>query len=295
MTLAAVARELRAAGIEFRYDEPLSAHTTFRVGGPADGYCKPTSIPALIEVVRLCQRGAIPFFLLGAGSNVLFSDEGRRGMVISTRAIREIAVSPTGLDVAAGAPLPNVIAAAEEQGSRSLGFLAGIPGTVGGAAATNAGIPGRAMADVIESVEVIDGANQVVRLGLSECGFGYRTSQIRDRRFVVLSAKLRFDEQIYDPATLLARRRATQPIGQASAGCIFRNPSGESAGALIDRAGLKGFTLGQAQVSEKHANFIVNLGGATSAEICKLIDIVRQKVYNTYQVSLDLEVEVVTG
>ncbi|MCX6093249.1 MAG: UDP-N-acetylmuramate dehydrogenase [Candidatus Bipolaricaulota bacterium] len=295
MTLAAVARDLRAAGIEFRFDEPLAAHTTFRVGGSADGYCEPGSVSALIDVVRLCQRGAVPFFVLGAGSNVLFSDEGRRGMVISMRAIRGITASSTGLDAAAGEPLPNVIAAAEEQGSRSLGFLAGIPGTVGGSAATNAGIPGRAMADVIESVTVIGDADQAVQLAPSECGFGYRTSRIRDRRFVVLSAKLRFDEQVYDPAALLTRRRATQPIGQASAGCIFRNPPGESAGALIDRAELKGFTLGQAQVSEKHANFIVNLGGASSAEICKLIDIVRQKVYNTYQVSLDLEVEVVTG
>jgi UDP-N-acetylmuramate dehydrogenase len=295
MTLAAVARGLRAAGIEFRSDEPLSDHTTFQVGGPADGYCEPESIPALMETVRLCRLEAIPLFVLGAGSNVLFPDGGRRGLVISTRSVRGVLASSTGLDVAAGEPLSNVVASAEEKGSRSLGFLAGIPGTVGGATATNAGIPGRAMSDVIETVSVIDPANQSAELAARECGFGYRTSRIRDQRLVVVSAKLRFDNEIYDPAALLARRRITQPIGQASAGCVFRNPPGESAGALIDRAGLKGFTIGHAQVSEKHANFIVNLGGATSAEICKLIDIVRQKVYNTYQVSLDLEVEVVAG
>ena len=295
MTLAAVARDLRAAGIEFRHDEPLSAHTTFRVGGPADGYCEPESVSELIEVVRICRRESVRFFVLGAGSNVLFSDEGHRGVIVSMRAIRGIRASSTGLDATAGEPLPNVIAAAEEQGSRSFGFLAGIPGTVGGAVATNAGIPGRAMADIIESVTLIGDANRAVQLAPSDCGFGYRASRIRDRRLVVLSVKLRFDQEVYDPVALLARRRATQPIGQASAGCVFRNPPGASAGALIDEAGLKGFTLGQAQVSEKHANFIVNLGGASSAEICKLIDIVRQKVYNTYQVSLDLEVEVITG
>ncbi|MDD4903351.1 MAG: UDP-N-acetylenolpyruvoylglucosamine reductase, partial [Candidatus Bipolaricaulis sp.] len=123
----------------------------------------------------------------------------------------------------------------------------------------------------------------------------YRTSAIRTRRLVVLSAELAFDDRVYDADALLARRSATQPIGLASAGCVFRNPPGQSAGALIDASGLKGFTLGHARISEKHANFIVNPGGATSAEICKLIDIVRQKVYKTYQVSLDLEVEVVNG
>ncbi len=295
MTFAGVTRGLRAAGIEFRYGELLSGHTTLRVGGPAEGYCEPQSIAALIEAVRLCRLEAIPLFVLGAGSNVLFPDGGHRGLVVSTRLIRGVAASPTGLDVTAGEPLSNVVASAEEKGSRSLGFLAGIPGTVGGAVATNAGIPGRAMSDVIESVAVIDPANQTARLAPSECGFGYRTSRIRDQRLVVVSAKLRFDNETYDPVALVARRRATQPIGEASAGCVFRNPPGESAGALIDRAGLKGFTVGRAQVSDKHANFIVNLGGATSAEICKLIDIVRQKVYNTYQVSLDLEVEVVAG
>ncbi|MDD5263496.1 MAG: UDP-N-acetylmuramate dehydrogenase [Candidatus Bipolaricaulis sp.] len=295
MTLAAVARSLRAAGVDVRYDEPLSDHTTFRVGGPADGYCEPQSIPELVEAVRLCRAQAFPLFVLGAGSNILFPDDGHRGVVICTKSIRGVAASSTGLDVAAGEPLSSALAAAEEWGSRSLGFLAGIPGTVGGAVATNAGIPGRAMSDVIESVSIIDPANQSAELAPRECGFGYRTSRIRDRRLVVVSAKLRFDHEIYDPAVLLARRRTTQPIGQASAGCVFRNPPGGSAGALIDQAGLKGFTVGRAQVSEKHANFIVNLGGATSAEICKLIDIVRQKVYKTYQVSLDLEVEVVAG
>ena len=295
MTLAAAARELRAAGVPLRLQEPLSAHTTFRVGGPADIYCEPGSVEGLSSSVQICRQTDVPFFVLGAGSNVLFSDAGRRGVVIATRAVRGIAATSTGLEAAAGEPLSGLIAAAQERGSLSLGFLAGIPGTVGGAAATNAGIPEHSMADILESVAVLDASNRVLTLQRSECGLGYRTSALRGRLLVVLSANIRFGSASFDVEALLARRRATQPIGEASAGCIFRNPIGESAGALIDRAGLKGALVGSAQVSEKHANFIVNRGGATSAEICKLIDIVRQKVYNTHQVSLDLEVEVIDG
>lgn len=295
MTLAVVARRFLAAGIDLHFDEPLSRHTTFRVGGPADAYGEPPSADALAEAVRICRDEGVPVFVLGGGSNVLFGDAGWRGVVVATRRIGGITATDTGLSAAAGESLSRLIAAAEHQGSNSFGFLAGIPGSLGGGLATNAGIPGRSVGGVVRGVTVLDEHNRIVKLLRDDCGFAYRTSVIRTRRLVVLSAELAFDDQVYDPEALLARRWITQPIGAASAGCVFRNPPGQSAGALIDRCGLKGFVLGQAQISEKHANFIVNLGGATSAEICKLIDIVRQKVYNTHQVSLDLEVEVVTG
>ncbi len=295
MTLAVVARRFRAAGIDLRFDEPLSRHTTFRVGGTADAYCEPPSANALAEAVRICRDEGVGVFVLGGGSNVLFGDAGWRGVVVATRRIGGITATATGLSAAAGESLSRLIAIAEHQGSKSLGFLAGIPGSLGGGLATNAGIAGRSLGDVVRGVTVLDEHNRIVKLLPDDCGFAYRTSAIRTRRLVVLSAELAFDDQVYDPEALLARRRITQPIDVASAGCVFRNPPGRSAGALIDRCGLKGFALGQAQISDKHANFIVNLGGATSAEICKLIDIVRQKVYNTHQVSLDLEVEVVDG
>ncbi|MGD9675625.1 MAG: UDP-N-acetylmuramate dehydrogenase [Candidatus Bipolaricaulia bacterium] len=295
MTLASWARAIQACGVDVRRNEPLAAHTTFRVGGPADAYCEPLSADGLIDAVRLCRQSEIPLFVLGAGSNVLFSDAGWRGVVLATRRMRGITVTDAGLSASAGEPLSRLIAAAENRGSQSLGFLVGIPGSVGGSLATNAGIPGRSLGDVVRRVLVLDEGGQTLTLSPDACAFGYRTSSIRARRLVVLSADFTFDDRVYDADALLARRSATQPIGEASAGCVFRNPPGESAGALIDACGLKGLAQGHAQVSEKHANFIVNTGGATSAEICKLIDIVRQKVYKTYQVSLDLEVEVVNG
>jgi UDP-N-acetylmuramate dehydrogenase len=278
-----------------RVGEPLSLHTTLRVGGKADYFYAPRTLEGLAETVSRCREGGVRFIVIGSGSNVLFSDRGFCGAVITTRRIRGIEDCDGLLEVAAGESLAAVVEHAERRGIRSLSFLSGIPGSVGGAVAMNAGIRGRAIGDRVRSVQVLDQEGRTRVLSPEECRFEYRSSEILKRRLVVLSATLSLSGEAYDRSELLRRRRQTQPVSLPSAGCVFKNPSGVSAGELIDRSGMKGFRIGCAGVSERHANFIVNLGGATSAEICKLIDIVRQKVYNTSHVSLDLEIEVIDG
>ncbi len=295
MNASWVAAASRAWGTECRHHEPLAEHTTFRVGGRADVFYEPQSLEGLVGALELCRRLGLRYVVVGNGSNVLFPDRGFRGVVLSTAAIRGLAARGRGLEVLAGEPLGRIVAHAEDCGVRTLGFLAGIPGTAGGAVAMNAGIRGRSIGDMVRDVLVLDEDGAIRRVARAECRFSYRTSAIRAERWVVLAATLDFEGPEYDAKALLARRQATQPLSLPNAGCVFRNPPGHSAGELIDRCGLKGLTIGKAQVSDKHANFIVNLGGATSAEICKLIDIVRQKVYNTFHVGLDLEIEVIDG
>lgn len=295
MNTATILATSREWGRDCRRRESLSGHTTFRVGGRADIFHAPRAVEGLIGAVDLCRSLHLRHVVVGGGSNILFSDRGFRGVVISTAAIRGIDDRGPEIGVRAGEPLASLLRHAEGRGVRSLSFLAGIPGTVGGAIAMNAGVPGRTIGDMVCSVVVLDEIGRVRELTPSECGFGYRASAIRKAGWVVLGATLHTEGPEYDGGEILARKRATQPLSLPSAGCVFKNPPGESAGALIDRSGLKGIMVGKAQVSEKHANFIVNLGGATSAEICKLIDIVRQKVYNTFHVGLDLEIEVIDG
>ncbi len=295
MNSAAVVATSREWGADCRRGEPLACHTTFRVGGRADIFHAPRTIEGLIGAIELCRSLGLRYAVVGGGSNVLFSDCGFRGVVLSTAAIRGAADAPWGIRASAGEPLGQLIAGAERRGARSLNFLAGIPGTIGGAIAMNAGMRDRSIGDMVRSVLVLDPAGAVREVTARDCGFEYRGSAIRREGLIVLSAALGLDGPSFDREAVLGRKQMTQPLSLPSAGCIFKNPPGRSAGELIDRSGLKGTTVGKAQVSEKHANFIVNLGGATSAEICKLIDIVRQKVYNTFHVGLDLEIEVIDG
>ncbi len=278
-----------------RRGELLARHTTFRVGGRADIFHSPQTIEGLIGAIELCRRLGLPYVVVGGGSNLLFPDSGFRGVVLSTTSIRGIARTSRGIDVFAGERLARVVDHAQRRGEPGLGFLAGIPGTLGGAVAMNAGIRERSIGEMVQSVIALDPAGRVRELAATECAFGYRNSTFRQDGWVVLSARLHFDGPPFDRRAVLERKRATQPLTLPSAGCVFKNPPGLSAGALIEQAGLKGMVVGEAQVSDKHANFIVNLGGATSAEICKLIDIVRQKVYNSFHVGLDLEIEVIEG
>jgi len=292
---AAVLATSRHWGDDYRQGESLARHTTFRVGGRADLFHAPRTVEGLIGAIELCRGLRLRHVVVGGGSNVLFSDRGFRGVVISTTAIRGVLDHPHGFEVCAGEPLASLVDRAEKQGVRSLSFLAGIPGTVGGAVAMNAGIRDRSIGDMVRSALVLTPDGLVREVPSKDCRFGYRGSGIREDGLIVLTATLGVDGPAYDRDGVIERKRATQPLSFPSAGCVFKNPDGGSAGELIDRSGLKGMRMGQAQISEKHANFIVNLGGATSAEICKLIDIVRQKVYNTFHVGLDLEIEVIDG
>jgi UDP-N-acetylmuramate dehydrogenase len=216
-------------------------------------------------------------------------------MVISTQGLQEIIWEGSYVRASAGIPLPLLLDRANRLGNRSLNFLAGIPGTLGGAIAMNAGIPERSIADVLEEIAILREDYKIRNVSPEMCRFGYRRSQVLEQRIPVLWARLRLNGKPYDRFELISRKRATQPLDLPSAGCVFKNPPEGSAGYLIEKAGLKGLIIGKAKVSEKHANFIVNLGGATNAEIRKLIDIVRQKVYKSFHIWLELEIEVGTG
>lgn len=290
-----IAPSISSLSGELRRDEPLSLHTTIRVGGPADGFFLPASKDSLIEGVHTCREHGVPYFVLGSGSNVLFSDSGYRGLIISTARLSAWTIGEGFVLADCGVRLAELISAANARGISSLDFLAGIPGSVGGALAMNAGIKERAIGDIVSEVTVLceDGAPQSI--DAKACGFSYRTSSILKSRLPVLEARILLDGRTYDREQLLAQRAATQPLGIPSAGCTFKNPDSRSAGDLIERAGLKGFRVGRAQISDIHANFIINLGGARSAEIRRIIDIVREKVYKSFHILLDLEIEVVDG
>lgn len=243
----------------------------------------------------MCREHGVPYFILGKGSNILFSDSGYRGIVISTARLTACNTSDSHLLADCGVPLSALISAANVGGNASLDFLAGIPGSLGGALAMNAGIKERSIGDIVEEITILSAGGVLRSIDREACGFSYRTSLILRSRLPVLGARLSFDGKMYDREQLLARRAATQPFGFPSAGCTFKNPIGRSAGELIERVGLKGFRVGMAKVSDIHANFIINLGGASSAEIRRIIDIARQKVYKSFHILLDLEIEVVDG
>ncbi len=281
--------------VEIRLDEPLCTHTTIEIGGPCHCFLLPENTDALIASIRACKEEEIPYRFLGAGSNVLFADSGYSGVIIATERLVGSTVHGNRVEVLCGEPLPSLLASVARTGERSLGFLAGIPGSLGGAIAMNAGIPARSIGDIVDRVAVLGTHNDVQILNAEECHFGYRESKIRTERLPVLWASLRLDEEPYDHDAILARRRATQPTSERSSGCVFKNPPNLSSGQLIEECGLKGFRVGMAKVSEKHANFILNLGGAKGAEIRKLIDIVHQKVYKSFHISLELELEVIDG
>jgi len=280
---------------ELRRGESLSLHTTIQIGGPAEGFFLPASKESLIEAIRTCREHGVPYFILGKGSNILFSDSGFHGLVISTACLSGYKQSDECLSADCGVALATLISTANTHGNYSLDFLAGIPGSLGGAIAMNAGIKERSIGEIVKEITVLSTDGTLESIGRPACDFSYRTSSILKLRLPVLGADLFLGGEKYDREQLLAQRSARQPLGLASAGCTFKNPIGCSAGELIERAGLKGFRLGMAQVSDIHANFIINLGGARSAEIRRIIDIVRQKVYKSFHILLDLEIEVVDG
>lgn len=275
----------------------LAAYTSLGIGGPARYMIKPASVRDLQKALAFAQEHGMPWHVLGNGTNTLFDDAGYTGVVLNlgpgTR-LNRMALHGDGLWVQGGASLAAARRLCEAYGHRALDFLVGIPGTVGGAIAMNAGIPEAAVGGLVETVTVLDAGGNVRELTASQCEFAYRSSAIRRQGLIVLGARLHLEGGAgWDKAKLLARRKL-QPTGR-SPGCVFKNPpqAPGSAGWLIDRSGLKGYTVGDAQVSRCHANFILNQGQARSADVLSLIDIVREKVYKEFNLELQLELEVV--
>lgn len=285
--------ELRGLVGGLRVHEPLSRHTTIGVGGVANYFFSPEQAHDLKLALDLCRDYGLPYIVFGGGSNVLFPDSGYPGMVISTDRLRDVRIGDGWVEAAAGVFTPALLTLLNQAGERSLNFLAGIPGSLGGAIVMNAGPRGISIGDRVDTVTVVDERGLVRKISGGDFCFSYRTSLARDTRLIVIEARLRLDGEPYDLKGTIAAKRANQPLDQLSSGCIFKNPPGDSAGRLIEQVGLKGFRLEKAKVSEKHANFILNLGGASYAEIRKLIDIVREKVYKSLHILLELEVEVI--
>ncbi len=277
-------------------DEPMSEHTTFKVGGPADLYVIPESFDELREVLLACDEAGERRFLLGRGSDLLVSDEGYRGVIVAVGdGLVGVSVDGTQMTCQAGVDLREASEMACELGLSGLEFACGIPGSVGGACFMNAGAYGGCVADVLESVRVLlpDGSQET--LGVDELDLGYRRSRVASEGLVVLSAT--FDLEKGDPEKIRAtmddlthQREEKQPLEMASAGSTFKRPEGHFAGKLIMDAGLQGYRVGGAEVSRKHAGFVVNTGGATAADVHAVIEHVQDEVERQFGVRLEPEV-----
>ena len=308
-----------AFGDRFRRDEPLAGHTTFRVGGPADMWLAAQSVADLVRAVNLARQYQTPVFVLGAGANLLIGDGGLRGLVIENRSSRvdwpEDRSSDFNLDVKrltiiadSGVSLISLARRCAKRGLSGLEWAVGVPGTVGGAVINNAGAYGSDIAHNLIRAELLTPTGERVWQPVDWFEYGYRASKLKKQRLVgiglvpthnwiVLRAELQLTPApVADIEARMAgynaRRKASQPPG-ATVGSMFKNPPGDYAGRLIEAAGLKGYRVGQAQISPVHANFFVNLGGATAADVLQLIDTARQAVKAKFGIELNLEIEVV--
>ena len=280
-----------------RTDESMKQHTTFRTGGKADFFVTPGTKEELRDVVEVCKKRRMPYYIIGNGSNLLVSDTGYRGVIIQIyREMSEITADKGCITAQAGALLSKVACRAYEEGLAGFEFASGIPGTVGGACMMNAGAYGGEMKDVLSRVQVLTGEGKVEELSPGDLELGYRTSNILKKGYVVLGAW--FCLKKGDPDKILARmeelaglRRQKQPLEYPSAGSTFKRPEGYFAGKLIQDAGLRGFSLGDAQVSEKHCGFVVNKGHASASDIMGLCRQVSGKVKERFGVELELEIK----
>ena len=279
-------------------EEPMKKHTTFRVGGPADVLVQPDET-ALAAILALCRQYHVPYSFIGNGSNLLVGDKGIRGVVIEmTEPMGNIEVQGTRITAQAGAMLSKIANTAASNGLGGMEFAAGIPGSVGGAVVMNAGAYGGEMKDIIEKVYVLDENGAQLELDRDALDLGYRHSCIPDKKYIVTKVVLelvpRNEAEIRSKMKELNEKRAEkQPLQYPSAGSTFKRPEGYFAGKLIMDAGLRGYQVGGAQVSEKHCGFVINKGDATAADICQLMQDVADKVQAQFGVVLEPEVKMI--
>lgn len=297
-------RALAQAGLPFAEQEPLAAHTTFRIGGPAAFWCTPWDQQQLIQTLACCRQAGVRVYLLGNGSNTLFADEGFDGAVVDLRGLNPpVRTKEDGeqtlITASAGMTLGRLCGEAQQRALAGLEFACGIPGTVGGAVYMNAGAYGGELKDVLEQVTFLDEELNLRTLPASQLEMGYRTSVFeKNPAWCILSATLRLQQG--DAGAILAqmqdyldRRKAKQPLEWPSAGSTFKRPQGAFAGRLIEDCGLRGFTVGGAQISEKHCGFVINRGGATCADVVALTEEVKRIVREKTGYVLEREIRVV--
>lgn len=286
-----------AGGENVRRQEPMSLHTTFRIGGPADLFVMPGSIQAVADSIRICKETQTPYAVIGNGSNLLVSDAGYRGVIIQIgRNLNQITGNGEEIRAQAGAMLSVIAKTALLESLTGFEFASGIPGTLGGAVVMNAGAYGGEMKDVLTEVTVLTREGEIRTIPAEKLELGYRTSLAAKNGWIILEAVLRFQkgdaEAIRSRMEELKVQRVTkQPLDLPSAGSTFKRPEGYFAGKLIMDAGLCGFTVGGAQISEKHCGFVVNKGGATAEDVRNLICAVQKKVQEDAGVKLEPEVK----
>ncbi|MEM8612750.1 MAG: UDP-N-acetylmuramate dehydrogenase [Cyanobacteria bacterium P01_H01_bin.105] len=295
----AIEKQLTSTGCVVKAQFSLAPMTTFKVGGPAEWFAAPRSIDDLQACVQWANAEGLPITRLGAGSNLLISDRGLPGLVICTRYLRQTQFDETGrVTVAAGMPMATLAWKVAKRGWKGLVWTVGIPGTVGGAIAMNAGAHGSETQEILVSTEVLTPEGSLETLTPDQLQFKYRTSVLQADLRIITQATFQLKPG-YDPQAVraetsadLEQRRSTQPYHLPSCGSVFRNPQPKSAGWLIEHSGLKGFKMGQAQVAERHANFILNCGGATASDIFKLIHHIQDIVNDRWSLQLRPEVQI---
>lgn len=278
--------------------EPMGKYTTFKVGGPADLLVYPSDYKKIMEIIKLCVDNEIDYFVMGNGSNLIVRDGGFRGVIINLTHLDAIKVEDKVITAQCGALLSRVSRTALSSSLKGLEFAAGIPGSIGGAIAMNAGAYGGEMSMVVESALLIDDHGQMIELSNKQLELSYRNSAVLRNNYIVLETKIRLERGIQDEIKAMMddfaeRRRSKQPLEYPSAGSTFKRPEGYFAGKLIQDAGLKGKCVGDAQVSEKHSGFIINKGSASAKNILDLIKVVQETVHNMFGVELKTEVRII--
>ncbi len=280
-----------------RNDEPLADHTWLKVGGPAQFFARPNTQEELVRLVSACHENEIPIRIFGRGSNLLVRDEGVSGVVLQLTGeeFSDVQIDGTSVCARSGTKLSELISHTVRAGLAGFEILAGIPGTIGSAVRGNAGGRSGDIGQYVKSVTVLTAKGEIVTREEDELEFGYRTSSINE--LLILEASFKLHEDDVEEITRRMRKvwimkKATQPFSFQSAGCIFKNPRGISAGSLIDQAGLKGAKIGGAEISDRHANFIVTEEGATAGDVQRLIQMAQAKVSEQFGVDLELEIQV---
>jgi len=280
-----------------RVQEPLSRHTTFCIGGPVSYFIEPKDIDDLKLLLKILKQYRIPFRTIGAGSNILASDEGIPGAVIhlAGRFFSNLSFKGDLVKVGAAFTVGRLVSVAQKNSFSGVEFLAGIPASVGGAIVMNAGAWGKSIGDIVQGLVVVDYSGKLVSLSPDELSFGYRSSGLKD--CIVLEARLRLKKGNRPRISqaiqrYINRRRMQQDLSFPSAGCVFKNPVGHPAAYLIERCGLKGFQVGGAAISVKHANFIINKNGATSRDVLALVKLVKAEVKKRFNIELEPEIKI---
>lgn len=281
-----------------KVNEPMKNHTSFQVGGPADLFLTPQTPAELQKVLEICKNSGKPFYLMGNGSNLIVKDSGYQGIIINTRALNKVNRVGESLIAEPGISLEKLAQVALKEKLTGLEFASGIPGSLGGAVTMNAGAYDGEMKEIIKSITIITEDGSLQTISAEQCYFGYRSSVLQQHPWVLVSVELSLkqgDEQAIAAKMqdLNNQRQAKQPLEYPSAGSTFRRPAGYYAGKLVQDAGFQGYSIGGAQVSEKHSGFVINKGGATASDILNLIHAIQAGVKEKFDVDLKTEVIVI--